>query len=41
MTRLAGISGADVLGAACPLIFLIAVLAITYLTRRDRRRRNR
>lgn len=29
---------ADVLGAACPLTFLIAVLAIGYLTARDRRR---
>jgi hypothetical protein len=27
-----------IVGAACPLIFLIAVLAICYLTRRDRRR---
>lgn len=27
-----------VVGAACPLIFLIAVLAIAYLARRDRRR---
>lgn len=32
------ITVADVLGAACPLISLIAVLAIGYLTRRDRRR---
>lgn len=32
------ISGADVLGAACPLTFLIAALSIAYLTRRDRRR---
>ncbi|MDX3009611.1 hypothetical protein [Streptomyces caniscabiei] len=39
MTHLAGISGADVLGAACPSIFLIAVLAIGYLTARDRRRK--
>ncbi|GAQ64087.1 hypothetical protein [Streptomyces scabiei] len=38
MTLLAGLSGADVLGAACPLTFLIAVLTICYLTRRDRRR---
>lgn len=38
MIHLAGISGADVLGAACPLISLIAVLAIAYLTYRDRRR---
>lgn len=38
MTRLAGITGADLLGAACPLIFLTAVLAITYLSWRDRRR---
>lgn len=38
MTRLAGLSGADILGAACPLIFLIAVLVIAYLTWRDRRR---
>lgn len=27
-----------VVGAACPLISLIAVLTICYLTRRDRRR---
>jgi hypothetical protein len=27
-----------IVGAACPLIFLIAVLAIGYLTARDRRR---
>ncbi|WP_364706862.1 hypothetical protein [Streptomyces ossamyceticus] len=38
MIRLAAISGADLLGAACPLIFLIAVLTISYLTWRDRRR---
>lgn len=38
MTHLTAISGADVLGAACPLTFLIAVLAITYLSWRDRRR---
>jgi hypothetical protein len=38
VTHLTGISGADILGAACPLIFLIAVLTICYLTRRDRRR---
>jgi len=25
-------------GAACPLIFLAAVLVLAYLTRRDRRR---
>ncbi|MEI5522503.1 hypothetical protein WB388_18030 [Streptomyces brasiliscabiei] len=38
MTVLAGLSGADVLGAACPLTFLIAALTICYLTHRDRRR---
>lgn len=27
-----------IIGAACPLIYLIAVLAIGYLTARDRRR---
>jgi hypothetical protein len=27
-----------IIGAACPLTFLIAVLAIGYLTARDRRR---
>lgn len=32
------ISGADVLGAACPLIFLIAAVTICALTARDRRR---
>lgn len=37
MTHLA-FSGADVLGAACPLTFLIAVLTIAYLSWRDRRR---
>ncbi|MDX3726897.1 hypothetical protein [Streptomyces caniscabiei] len=39
MNHLAGFSGADVLGAACPVTFLIAVLAIAYLTVRDRRRK--
>ncbi len=38
MTRLAGITGADLLGAACPLVFLIAVVTICALTYRDRRR---
>lgn len=32
------ISGADILGAACPLIFLVAVVTICALTARDRRR---
>lgn len=38
MTHHLAVSGADVLGAACPLIFLIAALTIAYLTWRDRRR---
>jgi hypothetical protein len=38
MTHLTAISGADILGAACPLTFLIAALTIAYLTWRDRRR---
>jgi hypothetical protein len=29
---------ANIVGGACPLIFLAAVLTIAYLTRRDRRR---
>ena len=29
---------ATIVGAACPLIFLAAVLVLAYLTRRDRRR---
>lgn len=32
------IGGADILGAACPLIFLIAAVTICALTYRDRRR---
>lgn len=38
MTHLVGLGAADVLGAACPLIFLIAVLAIAYKSWLDRRR---
>ncbi|MDX3634301.1 hypothetical protein PV728_29370 [Streptomyces europaeiscabiei] len=38
MNHLASFSSADVLGAACPVTFLIAALAIGYLTARDRRR---